>query len=120
MNVDRSMRSVLNGIDVYPGASFMRHADQHGDRIDRPQSGGGGTKGYQSRLAFQGFPEGLKVQGAVFGMEIHPPDSAASVFGCHDPGSDIGVVIHASDDDLIPGLPGTSDGAAHGESQAGL
>ncbi len=52
-------------------------------------------------------------------MEIYPPDSAAPVFGCHDPGSDIGVVVQAGDDDLIPGLPGTGDSAADGESQAG-
>jgi len=44
-------------------------------------------------------------------MEI-PPDSATRVFGCQHPGSDIRIVVQVGDDDLIPGLPGTGDGAA--------
>jgi hypothetical protein len=30
LHIDRTMRGVLYGIDVHPGASFVRHADQLG------------------------------------------------------------------------------------------
>ena len=54
----------------------------------------------------------IRDRGAVGRVEVEPAYGDAAILGCPQPGGDVGVVVEASDDDLVPGLPRLGDGPA--------
>ncbi len=119
LHVNGSVRGVLYGIHVYQGSGSVRHGNDLAQRVDGPQGVGGVTHRKQARPVFQGFLQVVQIQGAILGVKIDPAHVAIAIMRCHHPGRDIGIVIQASDHDLVAGLPGARQRTADIEGQAG-
>ena len=64
----------------------------------------------------EGIAQACHVQGVILDIEIYPAHGRATILGHHHPGSDVGVVIHARQNDLIarPDLPSQCPADAKG------
>jgi len=100
-DVDQAVRRVLHSVHEGIGLDFLGPTDYGLDIVDRAagvagiadcdQLGAGGDEGAQV----------LHVQRAGFDVDVGPLYRGAGVLGHHHPGADVGVVVEASDDDLV-------------------
>jgi len=79
----------------------MCHLGDFRHRIDRTQGVGGIPDGHQAWMTIDSSLHLIHIEGAILRVKIHPAHLATTVFGCHDPGSDVGVMVQSGDDYLI-------------------
>ena len=90
----------------------MRPARDRRHVVDRAQGVGGIADGHDLGALIQEIPQSGHVQRVILDVEVDPAHGRAAVLGHHDPGRDVGVVVHAGDDDLVAGSDLTAQRAA--------
>ena len=115
-HVNRSMGSVVDGIDITQSSRLPRQTHHFGDVVycahrircvaDRDQPGP--APDLRSQVAH--------VESAIFFVEVRRADGH-TLFFQRFPGREIGVVVEQGEDDLVAGAEFASKGAAQGESQ---
>ncbi|MBP1741220.1 MAG: hypothetical protein H6Q48_3513 [Deltaproteobacteria bacterium] len=117
LHIHRPMGCVLNSINEDKSASRMGHFGDHFHVIDRSHGIGGQAAGHDLRPFGELSLQVVHVEGAVLGMKIHPAQRGARITGKKHPWADVGVMIKASDDHLVPRLHPLRQGAAQAHGQ---
>src|SRR6266581_866146 len=108
----------LHGVDPRQGSNFVRPANDGCHIVYRAHGIGGVANCYEPGTFIDLRPHILHVQGHVPGMYVNSTNDNPSLLQ-RKPGSNIGVVIKGSYDDLVASLQCLADGAAEGEGEGG-
>lgn len=102
-HVDRPMRHRLGAIDQGDDAAAARFAADIAHRIDRAQHVGGVGEGEKLHRAGELLVQHLRVQRPV-GQQLDHLDARAAARGHQLPGHDVGVVLHAGEENHVTRL----------------
>lgn len=110
-HVDRGVRGVVHAVDVEQRPGVVHEAGYLRERRPGADQVGGSGDGDQARAVGQHGADVVGGQLTGRRVEVRPPDGGAGPLGGPDPGADVGVVVEAGDDHLVPGRPRRGEGA---------
>ncbi len=116
-DVDPQVRCGVHRVDVGPRAGGVGDLDNATDVGDRPERVRGHPDGHDPGPVTDDLIEGVKVERRPVLGQLDPAHGGPPLLGDGEPWRDVGVVIHARDDDLVAGPELAAKGAAHGEGQ---
>ncbi len=109
------MRRGVHGIDPHLGARGMGQAGDVRDRVDGAHGVGGQAHGHEARACSEDALELLEVEACSPRPGCPPSARQATLLRDAQPGSHVGVVVEARDDDLVPVRERRADGPAERE-----
>src|SRR5690606_5551160 len=104
-DVDWQVRGRLYGIDHGYSARCLAGSHDAGDVVDRAENIAGMIAGDQPRARAHELIQHVVAIFEGFRIEIEPPYRDATLLRGDQPGTDIAVMVHACQHDLVAGLP---------------
>ena len=114
-DVDRHVRRPVDRVDPEVRAGRMDAVGDLADRVDRADGVRRETDRDEPRPGPESVVEVVEPQRAVVGLDADPAHDEVALAGDRQPRRDVGVMVHAREDDLVAGREARPDRAAERE-----